>query len=59
MKLKIKTQDWSHTCGDGCCYSSGTDIFINDEKVSQGEFNSIELILTEVLESLGYEIEFE
>lgn len=58
-KLIIKTKGWSHTCGDGCCYTSGTDVFINDVKVSNGDFNDIDLILTDVLVSLGYEIEIE
>jgi hypothetical protein len=59
MKVKIKTESWDHTCGDGCCHSYGTDIYINDKKVSQGDYNCIDLILQEVLESLGYEIENE
>lgn len=58
-KLKLKTEYWDHTCGDGCCHSSGTDIYINDVRVSTGDYDNIHLILTDVLESLGYEIEIE
>jgi hypothetical protein len=55
-KLKIKTKSWDYTCGDGCCTTWGTDVFINNEKVSSGDYNNIELILKDVLEYLGYQI---
>ena len=58
-KLIVKTKSWSHTCGDGCCYTFGTDIYINEERVSTGDFNDIDLILNDVLQKLGYEIEIE
>jgi hypothetical protein len=57
--LKIKTKSWDYTCGDGCCTTWGQDVFINNEKVSTGDYNNIELILKEVLEHLGYEIDID
>jgi hypothetical protein len=54
--LKIKTKSWNYTCGDGCCYTWGTDVFINGKKVSQGNSDNINTILKEVLEHLGYQI---
>jgi hypothetical protein len=56
-KLKIEIEEWSHTCGDGCCYTYGTDIFINGKKVSSGDYNNTEIILKEVLESLNFDVE--
>jgi hypothetical protein len=58
-KLIIKSQGWNHTCGDGCCYTLGTDVFINGKKITQGDYDDIDLILSDVLQSLGYEIEIE
>jgi len=54
--IKIKTKSWDHVCGDGCCTSYGTDVWINGEKVSQGEFDSIDEILREVLEYLEFNV---
>lgn len=36
-KLVIELREWDHTCGDGCCYTTGTEIFINGEKVEHPE----------------------
>jgi hypothetical protein len=54
--LKIKTKSWNYTCGDGCCYTWGTDVFINGKKITQGKSDNINTILKEVLEYLGYQI---
>ncbi len=59
IKLSIKTQNWSHTCGDGCCDTWGTDVFINGNKVTQGDYSDTTEIIKEVLEHLGYEIEID
>ena len=58
-KIKLEVIDWEHTCHDGCCYSSGTDVKINGEKVVvKGDDNYIGDILASVLEHLGYEVDF-
>jgi hypothetical protein len=57
--LKLKINSWNHTCNDGCCSSFGTDVFINDEIVSNGDYDDIQLILKEVLTELGYEVVIE
>jgi hypothetical protein len=54
--LNIKLQSWDHTCSDGCCSSWGTNVFINDEIVSNGDYDDIRLILKEVLTELGYNV---
>lgn len=56
MELTITYENWSHTCGDGCCYTWGTDVFINGNKVSSGDFDSISVVLEDVLKYLGYKI---
>lgn len=56
-ELKVEVKDWSYTCGDGCCYTYGTEIYINDKLVSRGDYNSIEIILKDVLENLGHKVE--
>jgi hypothetical protein len=59
MKLKIKSEDWNHKCGDGCCYTYGNSVHINGEYVTSGDYHDIDTILKDVLEHLGYEVEFE
>ena len=56
QELEVTTQPWSHTCGDGCCYTWGTDVFINGEKVTQGDFDDIQSILIDVLKHLKFKI---
>jgi hypothetical protein len=58
-KIKIKLSDWEHTCGDGCCTTFGTDVFIDGIKVSQGDYYKLDLILDEVLRHLGFITEIE
>jgi len=54
--IKLKTKEWSHTCHNGCCYTYGTKIFINDKQVTSGYANEIDTMLQEVLKHLGYEV---
>jgi hypothetical protein len=28
-EILIELEEWDHTCGDGCCYTYGTNIYIN------------------------------
>lgn len=28
--MKITIKDWDHTCGDGCCYTWGVDVKLDD-----------------------------
>lgn len=55
--IKIEVKEWSHTCGDGCCDTYGTEVFINGEKVTNGDYKNTEQILKEVLESLNFKVE--
>ena len=55
--LVIKTEEWEHTCHDGCCYTYGTKIFINNKQITSGYANEIDTILKEVLEYLGFDFQ--
>jgi hypothetical protein len=59
IELNIKIKEWDCTCGDGCCYTWGKDVFINDEKVSSGDYDDITIILKDVLGNLGYKVNIE
>lgn len=52
----LKTEGWEHTCHDGCCYTYGTKVFINNKQVTSGYANEIDTILEEVLEYLEYDV---
>jgi len=57
MKLKIELKSWEHTCGDGCCYSDGMDIFLNGEELGEQHAEDSKNALTAVLTKLGYDFE--
>ncbi len=57
-KLKLTFEDWDYTCGDGCCYESGTKLKIDDVHVSDNVDCSQNHII-DVLQHLGYELEIE
>ena len=58
-KLNIELRYWTHTCGDGCCYSDGQDIYLNGEKLDEQNAEDSKNALKVVLEKLGYEVEIE
>lgn len=55
--LEITLKDWEHTCGDGCCYSFGKDIYLNGDKLDEQNAENSENALTAVLNKLGYNVE--
>lgn len=55
--ILLKTEQWQHTCHDGCCYTYGTKIFINNKQVTSGYADEIYTILEEVLKYLGYDVQ--
>ena len=55
--LNIEFEDWEHTCGDGCCYTYGTDIYLNGEKLDEQYAEDSKNALKVVLEKLGYKVE--
>ncbi len=55
-KITIRTEDWEHTCHDGCCHTYGTKVFINDKQVTSGYANEIDTIIEEVLKHLGHDV---
>ena len=31
--MKIELEYWDHTCADGCCYTTGYNVFVDGEKI--------------------------
>lgn len=31
--MKIELEAYNHTCADGCCYTTGYDVFVDGEKI--------------------------
>ena len=31
--MKIELEAYDHTCADGCCYTTGYDVFVDGEKI--------------------------
>jgi hypothetical protein len=55
-ELNITLKSWDYTCGDGCCYDYGLDIYVNGEKLDESNADDSENALKAVLEHLGYKI---
>jgi hypothetical protein len=67
-KVKITLEEWDYTCGDGCCFSYGTKIYLNDKELehpdpevddNSGVGSSVITALLAVLKELGYEVEID
>jgi hypothetical protein len=67
-KLKITLEDWDYTCGDGCCYSYGTKLYLNDKELEHPNPEvqdngyvgmDVNTALLATLKELGYEVEIE
>ena len=66
--IKIKFEDWDYTCGDGCCTTFGTKIYLNDKELEHPNIDVLDnsyvgtdtqTALHAVLKELGYNVEFE
>ena len=53
-ELLIELEEWDHTCGDGCCYTYGVNIFVNGEQIEDEDGSNPHQLLTAVLNKLGY-----
>jgi hypothetical protein len=53
-ELLIELKEWDHTCGDGCCYTYGVDIFVNGEQIENEDGTNSHQLITAVLTKLGY-----
>lgn len=53
-EVLIELEDWNHTCGDGCCYTYGTNIYINGEQIEDEDGTNPHQLLKAVLTKLGY-----
>lgn len=56
-KRKITLVEWDHTCADGCCYTWGTDILLDDSEVGTiySQDHNYPLVIETVLKGLGIE----
>lgn len=57
-KVKIVLDEWDSTCGDGCCDTYGTTIYVDGVELDSSEQRS-SVILEKVLEYLGYDVKVE
>jgi hypothetical protein len=55
--IKIEIKEWSRTCGDGCCNTYGTDVFMDGVQVNESDVSEKEELLIAVLKHLGIEAE--
>lgn len=56
--VRIKIKDWDYTCGDGCCYTYGTEIYFNDKLCDNSHAGGdVVQALNFVLSELGVEFE--
>ena len=57
-KLKIILNEYSYTCGDGCCSNYGTIVYVNGVEMPYHNVDT-HTIVTQILEHLGYDVEIE
>ena len=53
---KIEIEQWSHTCGDGCCDYYGIDVIVNDKRISC-RTDEIDEVVYVILKEFGIEAE--
>lgn len=59
-KVRIKSKYWDHTCGDGCCYTWGVDLTVNEEEITIHFAQDASDVLSTaamIYKHLGYEVE--
>lgn len=57
--IKLKFNQWHHTCADGCCDSWGVEIILNGEVVTNFNDTVAEQPIVDILVHLGYTVEIE
>ena len=53
-ELLIELESWDHTCGDGCCFTYGVNIYINGEQIEDEDGTNPHQLVKAVLTKLGY-----
>jgi hypothetical protein len=53
-EVLIELEEWDHECGDGCCHTYGTNIYVNGEQLENEDGTNPHQLLTAVLTKLGY-----
>lgn len=57
MITKIIAREWDYTCGDGCCYEWGVNVWITDDGVeTEYDEPSVE---DAILKHLGVSVEWD
>ena len=57
-EITIQLNEWDHTCGDKCCYTWGTEIVVNGEKLEE-DGSDLQSSIRAILEHLGYKVNIE
>ena len=49
----IRLDYWDYTCGDGCCYTTGYDVFVDGQKIGQidEDAEALAMLLNEYFEN--------
>lgn len=55
--INVEIREWSHTCGDGCCHTYGTDLYVDGVKVGDRDVSNSYTLVEELLKHLGIEAE--
>ena len=57
---KIIAKHYTYECGDGCCYETGYDYFIDGKKVTDGSDAFCDMtVITDILKHFGIDCEVE
>ena len=50
--ITITAKPWEYTCGDGCCYESGVEVWVSDDiSVKYYKEDSLETALIKYLDA--------
>ena len=57
---KIIAKHYTYECGDGCCYETGYDYFVDGKKVTDGSDAFCDTtVITDILKHFGIDCEVE
>jgi len=54
---KVEIREWSHTCGDGCCHTYGTELYVDGNLVTDNDVSNPSRLAEELLKHFGIEAE--
>ncbi len=50
----VRAKNYSYTCGDGCCYEQGIDVFVDDERLCS--VPALEYAIEDLFEHFGIDV---